>query len=115
MNELKMKLPEGETHYLVGDGTFPLIDLLVFENSITVQEHTHNVEGRYAYRLFLDKAESTDKILRFTTRNPGILSYFLYQIDIMIDLSGDIPIFALCAGIPIFGIFNETYILRVRL
>jgi hypothetical protein len=110
MESFKIKLPEGITHYLIGENTTPLIDVLVFENSITIQEHT----GGNTYRLTLDKEKSTLDVLSFTTRTSNLMSYLTYQVDIMVDISGTIPIFALCSGIPILWLFNDTYILRVR-
>ena len=109
MEIFKSKLAEGVTHYLVGENTDPLIDVLVFENSITIQEHNAN----YTYRLKLDNEKSTTSVLAFTTRFPSIMSYFTYQIDIMVDISENMPIFAICSGIPILWFFNETYILKV--
>lgn len=111
MEALKTKLPEGVTHYLIGENTTPILDLLVFENSITITEH---MECGYGARLYLDKEESSDGVLCFTTRIPGISSYFKYQIDMMVDLTEKSPIFSLCSGIPILWLFNETYILKVR-
>ena len=114
MDSFKVKLPVGVTHYLVGENTGPLIDVLVFENSIAIQEHNSS----YAYRLTLDIEKSTPDVFVFTTRSSspmfGLMSYFIYQIDIRVDISGTTPIFALCSGIPIFWLFNETYILTLK-
>ena len=116
MEALKVKLPEGETYYLVGENTVPLLDVLIFENSISIREHT---DFGYTYRLPLDKERSTPELLVFTTRVEGIMSYFTYQIDVLVDLTGDgipdaLPVFGINSGIPILGVFNETYVLKVR-
>ena len=116
MEALKVKLPEGETYYLVGENTVPLLDVLIFENSISIREHT---DLGYTYRLTLDKERSTPELLVFTTRVEGIMSYFTYQIDVLVDLTGGgipdaLPVFAVNSGIPILGVFNETYVLNVR-
>ena len=110
MDFLISKLPTGTTHYLVGENTGPLIDILVFEKSITIQEHL----GNSTFRLTLSVEKSTPEVLVFTTRPASIMSYFTYQIDIRIDISENAPIFAICSGIPIFWIFNETYILTLQ-
>jgi len=116
MEALKIKLPEGVTYYLVGENTTPLLDVLIFENSISIREHT---DLGYTYRLTLDKDMSTQELLVFTTRVEGIMSYFTYQIDVLVDLTGGgtpdaLPVFGINSGIPILGVFNETYVLKVR-
>ena len=109
METFKIKFPEGITHHLIEGNSEPLIELLVFENSITIYER---ISG-YASRLTFDAKNSTQYMLAFTTRT-SIFSYFAYQIDIMVDISGIVPIFAICSGIPLFGIFNDTYILTTQ-
>lgn len=118
MEAFKLKLPERETHYLSNtEEDTPLIDLMVFENSITIREHG---ESGYAAKLTFDPENSTPESLSFTTRSQGILSYFLYQIDVKVDLTGggipdSPPLFALWAGIPVLRMimFEDIYILRV--
>jgi hypothetical protein len=119
MEVLKTKLQQGKTYYLIGENNLPLIDLIIFENSITIQEHNIIPDTSHAYRLFLDKEKTTNELLVFTTRTSAIMSYFIYQIDITVDLIGggipdSSPVFTICSGLPIFGIFNETYSLLVR-
>jgi hypothetical protein len=116
MEELKSRFGKDKVLYLIGENTSPLLDLIISNNSITIKEHIENGENCYTRSLRLDEKNSTSQFLVFTTRLESLCSYFLYQVDITVDLKGDgsSPLFNIMSGIPIFSLFNETYTLTVR-
>lgn len=105
MELLLEKFSIGKT-YELGFDDKPLISMLIFEDSITLQERDDKV------RLHFDEENSFPRSLAFTSGQPGWLSWFRKQTEMIIDLEDPITI-VIRTGIPIFHIFNISYALKV--